>query len=34
MGKVVITVKNKYYIVDETGDINEVIIQEKNDIPI
>ena len=35
MGKVVITVKNKYYIIDdETGDIKEVIIQDKQDIPI
>ena len=35
MGKVVITVKNKHYIIDdETGDIKEVIIQDKQDIPI
>jgi hypothetical protein len=35
MGKVVITVKNKYYIVDdETGDIKEVLIQDKQDISI
>jgi hypothetical protein len=35
MGKVVITVENKHYIIDdETGDIKEVIIQDKQDIPI